>query len=122
MIFIKSPAGYNRGMDLAPSTGDVNVLVLPIEFTDFPFSPSTLSNLETALNGNGSEDTGYWESLSSFYRKSSFGQLRLDFHVADVFKTCLKTTSSLRDNLEYETLNQSENINGQKWINDAVKT
>ena len=114
--------GYNRGMDLAPSTGDVNVLVLPIEFTDFPFSPSTLSNLETALNGNGSEDTGYWESLSSFYRKSSFGQLRLDFHVADVFKTGLTTTSALRDNLEYETLNQSENINGQKWINDAVKS
>lgn len=112
--------GYNRGMNLAPSTGEVDVLVLPIQFTDYPFSDASLANVNMALNGNGDEETGYWESASSFYRKSSFGKLKLTFHMANVYDTGLTTQRALRDNMEYEDSERDGDINGQKWINDAV--
>lgn len=67
-----------------PAQGHVNLLVLPIEFTDFPFSQQTLSDLSIALGGTA-EQTGYWESVASFYEKSSFGKVHLHFEIADKF-------------------------------------
>ena len=70
---------------LLPSSGDVNVLVLPIEFADQPFDASFIRDLNNALNGNGANDTGYWESVASFYEKSSFGKVHLHFEIAPTF-------------------------------------
>lgn len=112
--------GFNRGMDLVPSTGDIKVLVLPIEFTDYPFSASSLANIETALNGNGPEETGYWESASSFYKKSSFGKLNLTFEMADTYNAGISSKEALKLNLGYSMNKQSSETNGQKWVNDAV--
>ncbi len=113
--------GFHRGMDLVPSTGDIKVLVLPIEFSDYPFSSSSLSTINLALNGNGPEETGYWESASSFYKKSSFGKLNLTFEVADVYKTGISAKEALKLNLGYTINEQSAETNGQKWVNDAVE-
>lgn len=112
--------GYHRGMDLAPSTGDINVLVLPIEFTDYPFSSATLANVVMALNGKGSEETGYWESVSSFYQKSSFGKLNLNFHLSSAYQTGITAKKALEMNMAYTLNGQDDLINGQKWVNDAV--
>ena len=65
-----------------PSTGDLNILVVPIEFSDFPFSQSTLNDIKTLTSGT-SKDTNYWESLSSYYQKSSYGSLNLNFTYMD---------------------------------------
>ncbi|MDY6094138.1 MAG: hypothetical protein SPI58_03755 [Candidatus Enteromonas sp.] len=78
--------GLTTQSDYLPSKGEVNLLVLPIEFTDAPFSAQTLKDINVALNGKSSE-TGYWESVSSFYEKSSFGQLHLTYTIADVYET-----------------------------------
>lgn len=75
------------GTDAVPSTGNVKLLVLPIEFSDYVFSSSFLTNLNTALVGNNDDgSTGYWESLSSYYKKSSFGKLNLSFEIASIYK------------------------------------
>ncbi|MCQ2741880.1 MAG: hypothetical protein MJ239_01090 [Bacilli bacterium] len=77
----------NVGLDALPSTGSYNVLVLPIQLSGYPFPSTVFTDLENVLNGNGKEDTGYWESLSSFYNKSSFGKLNLHFDVGEVYST-----------------------------------
>jgi M6 family metalloprotease-like protein len=77
------PSGYSLLQDELedigiPATGDVKLLVFVIDFPDAPLSTSGvgLADIETAFNG-ATEDTAF-ESLSSFYLKSSFGKLDLD--------------------------------------------
>jgi len=67
-----------------PSSGNLKLLCLPVEFTDYPFAASTLTDLGTLFNGTSS-DTGYWESLSSFYEKSSFGKVKISVTVASAY-------------------------------------
>ena len=74
-----------------PSSGDMNVLVIPVEISDYPFSSigygnDYLSKIDDLFNGEGANDTLYWESISSYYQKSSFGKLNLQFDIADVYK------------------------------------
>ena len=69
-------SGYGYVVD-TPSRGDVRLLVLPIIQSDFPLSSSEeskyLSDIEKVFFGD-SEDTS-WESVRSFYEKSSYGAL-----------------------------------------------
>ena len=79
-----------QSADIVPSSGNVKLLVLPIEFSDYSFSSGFLNDLNIVLNGRESDKTtGYWESLASFYKKSSFGKLNLSFEIAPVFQTTL---------------------------------
>lgn len=71
--------------DSLPARGQYSILVLPIEFTDYRFSESELTDLDSTLNAENG--TAYWESLSSYYYKSSYGQLDLSFVVADVYES-----------------------------------
>ncbi|MCR5078771.1 MAG: hypothetical protein K6B65_02465 [Bacilli bacterium] len=66
-----------------PSKGNVKVLVVPVEFSDYPFSSETLDDIASLTSGSA-ESTKYWESLSSFYSKSSYGALNLSFVQTDV--------------------------------------
>ena len=87
---------YNT--QVLPSTGDVNVLVIPIlipGYTDFEnrtFPKGTTDeekqdivkeDIKTAFFGT-SDETG-WQSVSSFYKESSFGKLNLSGTVTDWF-------------------------------------
>ena len=65
-----------------PTEGTQSVLVLPIEFTDKKFSKQDLEDIRT-LTGGTAEDTKYWESLKTYYAKSSYGKLNLTFEYAD---------------------------------------
>ena len=73
---------YQEGYEILPSTGNQKVLVIPVYFKDY--SPSScvddpdlaLQNIEKAFFGD-TEDTG-WESVKSYYYKSSYGKLNLD--------------------------------------------
>ncbi len=68
-----------------PSTGTYDVLVVPVEIKDHPFDYDYLSRLETVFNG-AAEDTN-WQSVSSFYKTSSYGQLDLSFVISDKYIT-----------------------------------
>ena len=56
-----------------PSVGSPSVLVIPIEFTDYLAPSDMKENLELAFFDKTGK-TG-WESLSSYYYKSSYGAL-----------------------------------------------
>lgn len=86
-----------------PSHSDkaIDTLVIPLEMTDFPFSetqhgPNFLTALNNIFNGDGKNDTGYWESVSSYYRKSSMGKLNFNFEIAPIFASG-KTTQEVND-------------------------
>lgn len=77
------------GIVALDSTGEQNILVLPVCFKDYPLSKfnydesEVKSNLEKAFFGS-KEETG-WESVKSFYETSSYGNLKIDGIVADVY-------------------------------------
>ena len=68
-----------------PSVGNINVLVIPVQISGTTITQAQLDKLQKAFNGS-SQDTG-WESVSSFYSKSSYGKLNLTFDFTDVYKT-----------------------------------
>lgn len=65
-----------------PSVGTNKLLVFAVDFSDYPSVSSgvTIADVEASFNGTPAE-TDY-ESLASYYAKSSYGTLTLD---ADVF-------------------------------------
>ena len=67
-----------------PSTGNINALVIPVQFAGDTITQSQLNNLNAAFNGD-SADTG-WESVSSYYQKASYGNLNLTFDIQSVYR------------------------------------
>jgi M6 family metalloprotease-like protein len=68
------------------TTGVAKLLVLPVDFSDYRCGSncaSEISRIEKAFIGE-SEDNG-WESVESFYEKSSYGKLDLQITVAPFF-------------------------------------
>ncbi len=75
------------GADALPSVGKKEILVVPVEFSDFPFQDGLFSKLDLLFNGNATDGTtGYWESVCSFYKKSSYGKLDMHMTIADIYK------------------------------------
>ena len=72
------------------------VLVIPVEFTDYKADNQMVEVLEKAFFGT-SEETG-WESLKSYYYKSSYGKCNITGTVLPVFST--GNSSTYYDNLE----------------------
>lgn len=77
MLDIKTTEDY----EVFPSIGDQKLLVIPVYFSDYPVEScigdkdASLENINKLYFGEASE-TG-WESLSSFYTKSSYGKLNV---------------------------------------------
>ena len=84
--FIYEDSGYTytltRGL---PSVGDVEVLVIPVFFKNENIPSGYKETLDKAFFGT-SADTGY-ESLSSYYYKSSYGALNISGIVLDGYNT-----------------------------------
>ena len=81
---------YNsQGYGITPSIGDINILVVPVEFNDYePFSAYQLEAINKAFNGKNSDYTNsYWESVKSYYLKSSYNKLNFNFDVTDVISS-----------------------------------
>ncbi len=77
----------SEGSDTIPTAkvDEVELLVVPYEFTDYPFTQKTLDDIQTLFNGEGPEETGYWESVSSYYTKSSYGKTKIHCTISDVY-------------------------------------
>lgn len=85
-----------------PSIGDIDVLVIPVQFVGETITQGQLDRLKLAFNGT-SADTG-WESVKTFYQKSSYGKLNLSFDFTDIV--------SLKNNARYyENYRNSKNQN-----------
>ena len=67
--------------DALPSIGDVNVLVVPVNFISKNKTQAIWNEINSCFNGTESQ-TG-WESVKTYYQKSSYGKLNLSFTVTD---------------------------------------
>ncbi len=65
-----------------PSKGDVNILVLPVVIEGFE-DTATSENLERIDKCFNGKDLAKFESVSSYYQKSSYGQLNMNFVIPD---------------------------------------
>lgn len=91
-----------------PSTGNYNVLVVPVQFKGDTITQAQLAKLEKAFNGT-SADTG-WESVKTYYQKTSYGKLNLSF---DIHSVCSLTNNSTY----YEGLTETDEESGQTYKN-----
>lgn len=89
----------SMGADAMPSNAqNSKILVIPVEFDDYPFVTTSSQtgifdsqedmdrDFDDIFNGDGATDTGYWESLSSYYYKTSYGKLNFTATIADTYK------------------------------------
>lgn len=101
------------------SLGEQNILVIPVSFTDYTFNSTqhNLNNIKKTFFGESS-DTG-WESLSSYYYKSSFEKLKLNGFVTDWYNVGI-TSNELKSHKTTGTYADSGE-NGTWWLlNNAV--
>ncbi len=103
------------------SQGNQKILVIPVEFSDFPSSKlkggeeGSLKYIEKAFFGK-SKDT-FFESVSSYYYKSSYGHLTLEGKVSAWFKTN-KTVEEMKKESVYSIKSQHVLQEAIKWYND----
>lgn len=90
-----------------PSVGAMDVLVVPVQFSGDTITSAQLDKLNLAFNGT-SADTG-WESVKTYYQKSSYGKLDLSFDIQSAY--------SARHNASYYE-NYSENY----WQDGQMNT
>jgi M6 family metalloprotease-like protein len=78
-----------------PASGHPNLLVIPVELTDYTSvcTEATRQNIYKAFFG-GSDDTA-WESVASFYAKSSYGNLIINGTVSEWYDCGLSTSQLL---------------------------
>ena len=82
-----------NGSPSLPSLGDVNLLVIPVAFKGTASTCNAMEescdlvkeNLYQTFFGESDNETGN-ESVSSFYKKSSYGNLNLQGEVSDVYE------------------------------------
>lgn len=97
-----------------PSVGTYNALVVPVKFTDTTISSAQLSDLNIAFNGT-SEQTG-WESVKTYYQKSSYGKLDLSFDIAG-FNLDVPYYTAKYNSSYYEKLTATDEESGQQYNN-----
>lgn len=133
-IFTYQDVNEKAHQPSTPSLGEVNILVVPIEFDTTsitfikrgtgsgevaeikPYTSSDLSAIEATFNGSRSDGTNsYWESVASFYEKSSYGKLNLNFEIADPYSPSMSAESFLR----MEDLN-SNSASGSTALIDEI--
>lgn len=99
----KDNIGLGMGYRYLPSTGDSKILVIPIQTKDYTFTSTQLSLIEKGFFGS-SDETG-WESVSSYYSKSSYGQLNITGEVTSPVTLAYTASELERNNSSYEKQN-----------------
>ena len=92
-IYVKNVTEQGYYLDGCPTTGNVKVLVIPVEFSDVTAASKgySISKLNTAFNG--AAGTTDYHSVSEYYYISSYGKLDLDFVVLDSWFRPSKTST-----------------------------
>ena len=118
---------------ITPSIGDVNILVVPVNFDLNDIRPyergsyidfndgDYLEAMEYTFNGNSSLDGAnpYWESVSSYYEKSSYGNLHFNFEITDPFTPEMSASEFLS---KEDLTSSSSSVGGsQELITDILE-
>ena len=83
------------GLSCLPSKGEQSLLVVPVQFSNGP--SWTSSHLEVVRKGffGAPSETG-WQSVSSFFDASSYGNLRIRGEVTEPLKVPVSTTQAAK--------------------------
>lgn len=81
--YVKDVSGQYFYLGGCPTAGNINVLVIPVEFSDVTASSKgyTIDKIKQAFNGTGTQ-TDYI-SVRDYYYQSSYGKLDVEFTVLD---------------------------------------
>ena len=97
---------YMSTSGLTPSKGNVNILVVPVEFSDLSeFDNETLNMIDDTFN---STNPTYFESVKSYYQTSSYNKLNFNFTLCDPYTSIISTTNFKR--LETNGINGTTRI------------
>lgn len=103
--------GEQSGSPYIPSTGNSKVIIVPIQFSDlsYTWTSTRLNALKVAAT---SDNNPYWESLKTYYQKSSYGKLNLDISIADTIIPSMKASkfTSLTDDYGTDSLTLIDEI------------
>lgn len=103
--------GESSGSITTPSTGNSKIIIVPVQFSDLStkWTDTRLNSLDVASKGTSNT---YWESLESYYNKTSYGKLNLDISIADVITPTMTASNftSLTDEYGTETLTLIDEI------------
>ena len=110
-----------------PSIGNINCLVIPVEVSDYPFTDigygaNYMDSIDKLFNGNGAADTGYYESIASYYHKSSLGKLNINFEIANVYECGLDSASIMANGTYGAFLLGEKAIENFKTVNGDSAT
>ena len=85
---------YMSTSGLTPSKGNVNILVVPVEFSDLSeFDNETLNMIDDTFN---STNPTYFESVKSYYQISSYNKLNFNFTLCDPYTSIISSTNFKR--------------------------
>ncbi len=92
--YVKNVHDQGYYLNGCPTVGDVDVLVIPLEFSDVRASSKgyTIEAIDLAFNGDETADLQY-RSVSQYYKESSYGKLNLSFDVLNQWYSPSKTSS-----------------------------
>ena len=97
---------YMSTSGLTPSKGNVNILVVPVEFSDLSeFDNETLNMIDDTFN---STNPTYFESVKSYYQISSYNKLNFNFTLCDPYTSIISSTNFKR--LETNGINGTTRI------------
>ena len=97
---------YMSTSGLTPSKGNVNILVVPVEFSDLSeFDNETLNMIDDTFN---SSNPTYFESVKSYYQTCSYNKLNFNFTLCDPYTSIISSTNFKR--LETNGINGTTRI------------
>ena len=81
----------NDSSYMSPTTGEVKALIVPVAFKgqnydNYGDENTIINNIDKAFFGNAIS-TNYWESVSSFYNKSSYQKMNITGEVTPIYTT-----------------------------------
>lgn len=85
-VIYDAGSSSNSGVAYLKAEGKVKVPVIPVAFTDYTINDKEkiLDQINVGFTGKGNATLGF-ESVESFYEKSSYGKLDLEFVIADTW-------------------------------------
>lgn len=113
--YIKKSTDQLSFIDSCPTIGNLNILVIPIEFNDVKASTRgfKIAKIKEAFNGE--------KSVSSYYNESSYGKLNINFDVLDKWYSP-KNDSSYYTNGEGSTFKYHDSTlkNGEQIVINEI--
>ena len=124
-VYYKDVRKQFRFKNDLPSIGNQNILVVPVKFSNSTYvdtelggSEKVLKDIEKTFFGNKNE-TG-WESVTSYYEKSSYGKLNISGKVSDWFTLNMTFERAASMQLSPEIATPAVNIAREvgKWYSE----